>query len=228
MHITTDAIVKAVRDESPTVYSLIVKPKESISFEPGQFFFIDLERDGKKTAKAYSAASMPDEDCIEFCIKRVENGFASNTLYSLKEGDKIGINGPYGFFTLQETGRQIFFLATGTGVSPFRPMIKTLLKKKTKHDVWLIFGVGTQRDILYRKEFEDLAKKNKNFHFIPVLSREQWNGDKGHIQDVVLKYAKDLDADYYICGLHIMVDQMKILLLENGVDKERIHLERYV
>ena len=48
------------------------------------------------------------------------------------------------------------------------------------------------------------------------------------IEELVLKYAKDLDADYYICGLHIMVDQMKILLLENGVDKERIHLERYV
>ncbi len=227
MPITTTATVRTIRNESPSVYSLIVKPDARISFEPGQFFFINLERDDGKIAKAYSAASMPDEEFIEFCIKRVENGFASNTLYSLKNGDKIGIKGPYGAFKLQDTTRPTFFLATGTGVTPFRPMIKTLLKKNAKHDIWLIFGVRTQKDILYRKEFEELAEKNKSFHFIPVLSTEQWEGEKGHIQDVIWKHAKNIDADYYICGLHIMVDQMRALLLERGVEKERIHLERY-
>jgi ferredoxin-NADP reductase len=220
--------VQEVRDDTPSVYTLVVKAEEALHFEPGQFFFIYSTREGRKAAKAYSVASLPGQNILEFCIKRIDNGFMSNKLYKLKKGYKLEINGPFGFFTLQQPKRPLVFLATGTGIAALRPMINTLCKQGNKQEIHLLFGIRTQEDILYRKEFEELAKDHKNFHFIPVLSKEQWQGHHGHIQHVLWKVVKDSNADYYICGLAPMVDDVKRVLSVAGIPEEQIHLERYV
>lgn len=228
MAIHTTATIQDIREESPSVYTLVVQTKEIIPFEPGQFFFIHMERDGRKIAKAYSAANVPGTTILEFCIKRVDGGYASNRLYHLKKGESIDINGPYGFFVLKEVTRPAVFLATGTGISALRPMIHTIFAQETNHDIWLFFGVRTQRDILFRKEFEDLSKKHKNFHFIPVLSKEEGQGENGYVQQILWKHIKNPDADYYICGIFTMVDEVKHMLVTAGIPQERIHAERYV
>lgn len=225
--IRTTAVVECIRNETDSVYTLVVKTKEPIPFEPGQFFFIHMEREGRKMAKAYSVANVSGSTTLEFCIKRVEGGYASNKLYNVKKGEIIEINGPYGFFVLKEIKRPAVFLATGTGIAALRPMIHTIFAQGTKHDIWLFLGVRTQQDILYKKEFEHLAQKHVNFHFIPVLSKEKWNGAQGHVQQVIWKYVKDQNAEYYICGLFTMVDEAKQMLMMAGIDKERIHFERY-
>ena len=117
MAIRTTAEVVEIRDETASVYTLIVKTREIIPFEAGQFFFIHMERDGQKKAKAYSVANTPGSTTLEFCIKRVEGGYASNKLYTLKKGEVIDINGPYGFFVVKEVKRPVVFLATGTGIA---------------------------------------------------------------------------------------------------------------
>jgi ferredoxin-NADP reductase len=225
--ITTTGIVQGIREESSSVYTLLINPEEPLDFAPGQFCFLYFEREGKMKAKAYSVASLTN-DVLEFCIKRVEGGYMSNKLRTLQKGDVVKIGGPYGFFVVEPVERDVIFMATGTGICPMRPMIRKILDEHPKTTITLIFGVRTQEDILYRKEWEVLAQDHTNFNFVPVLSREDWNGEQGHVQDVVEKYWKGDVVDFYVCGLFPMVDEVKALLLEKGVPKERIHSERYV
>jgi len=225
---TLKATVKEVRDDTDSVYTVIVEPEKKVAFEPGQFFFIYAQKDGQLKAKAYSVANNPEDEHIEFCIKRVEKGFMSNRLYRLTAGENITLGGPYGFFTLKESSKDLIFVATGTGVSAIRPMIHRLLNQGAQQQLHLLFGVRTQHDILFRKEFEKQAKQHENFHFIPVLSREQWQGEQGYVQDVLKKYWNKRDAEFYLCGLYPMIDTVNMMLLDHGIHKDHIHLERYV
>ena len=138
--------------------------------------------------------------------------------------------GPFGFFLLDYPLKDdAVFLATGSGISGVHGMIKYLFEEGTDKEAWLFFGNKTQDEIIYRKFYENLAEKNKNFHFIPVLSREDWDGEKGHVQDVIPKYIKDYNKyGYYICGLNVMVNEIEKFLLDIGVDKNRIKHERFI
>lgn len=202
------------------------------SFRPGQYMFVHMDIKGEKHIKPYSIASPPSEkNFIEFCIKQVPEGPMSNYMVSLKGKESVQLQGPAGVFALQErVENDIIFAATGTGISSIRPMIETIFEKGTKHTIFLFFGAKTADEIVYKKQFEALAKKHKNFRFIPIVSRDPgFKGEQGHVQDIILKYVKDIkEKDIYICGVQAMVEETIKWAQENGFPKEKIHFEKYL
>ena len=107
-------------------------------------------------------------------------------------------------------------------------MILQLLHDGFDKEVWLFFGERTQQDLFYRELFENLAKKHKNFHFIPVLSREEWAGEMGHVQDCIRKYLKyPIKKEAFVCGLQDMVYQVSEVLVNMGFPDELVHREKY-
>src|SRR5262249_39568268 len=146
-----------------------------------------------------------------FCLNRVQDGFMSNYLCDMKEGAEISFQGPFGSFILRPPLRDTVFIATGTGIAPFRSMLHWLLAGPSRHHqyrFWLLFGVRTEADIYYREEFDRLAAAHANFHFLPTLSRasQDWPGLRGYVQQHVpgiVGQRKDMHA--YICGLDKMV-----------------------
>jgi len=224
------AIVTELINANPGVVLLRMKPESPIDLKPGQFIQLLIEKEGKTIKKSYSVTSLSFvNDYIELCIKVMEGGYASNYLASLKPGQQLQIEGPFGRFVLQEEiNNGLAFMATGVGVAPFKPMINVALTK-TSNDVWLFFGVRTEQDIIYRNEFETLAAANKNFHFIPVLSKSDNPGfEHGYIQDAFKKLIKPNNQDLYICGLYNMVDEVRAMCKELGYPNEKIHYEKYI
>ena len=141
---------------SPSVVILRFKPEQPLEFKAGQFVSILVEKDGKRAMKAYSITSSPHiKEYFELCIKVVENGMGSNYLAELKVDDEIEFKGPFGHFLLQEEiSNELIFIATGTGISALKPLISEAFNKGTSHDVWLFFGVRTEKDLIYKKDFE--------------------------------------------------------------------------
>src|SRR5208283_3479133 len=91
---------------------------------------------------------------------RVQDGFMSNHLCGLDEGAEIAFQGPLGDFILRPPLRDTVFIATGTGIAPFRSMLHWLLAESDRHQgrqFWLLFGARREQDIYYREEFERLA-----------------------------------------------------------------------
>ena len=154
-----------------------VKGVPRLGFVPGQWLSLKASTpDGEEITRAYSIASPPSEDArFAFCLNRVQDGFMSNYLCDMKEGDEITFQGPFGAFILRPPLRDTVFIATGTGIAPFRSMLHWLLADALRHQdrqFWLLFGVRYEQDIYYREEFERLAQEHSNFDFLPTLSRE--------------------------------------------------------
>lgn len=199
-----------------------------IEFKAGQFILIHMPHNGKLVPKPYSIASPPYErGKMDLCIKRIEGGLVSPWFFTLKEGDPLDVSGPFGHFLVREG--DAVFAGTGTGIAPLRAMIKDILKNGFKDECWLFFGNRYETDVLYKEEFEGLARLHPNFHFIPLISRpEQWTGEKGYIQDVLPKYVNGHQhKNVYICGIVPMVVALEESLLRQAWPKSHIFYEKY-
>lgn len=143
-------------------------------------------------------------------------GVCSNYLCDLRPGDEVDISGPNGkrfLLPIQPDRHDYLFLATGTGIAPYRGMIMELLEGPggaTKSEIHLIMGVGYTTDLLYDECFSTLAKQHPNFHYHTVISREiQPDNTPGgyihHYLDRQIKlHEKLLCSDrtlMYICGM---------------------------
>jgi|SRR5215831_3337147 len=204
-------------------------------FVAGQWLSVRANMpDGEEIIRAYSIASPPTESRnFAFCLNRVQDGFMSNHLCDMAEGQEVSFQGPFGNFILRPPMRDTIFIATGTGIAPFRSMLHWLLADPERYQetrLWLLFGVRTEQDIYYREEFEQLAAKHENFTFLPTLSRgsAEWKGLRGYVQEHVpgiIGDRKDMHA--YICGLDKMVRANRNLLKDLGWDRKQIMYERY-
>jgi ferredoxin--NADP+ reductase len=107
-------------------------------------------------------------------------GVASNFLCDLQPGDKVSLTGPAGkrFILPAEPARHDYlFIATGTGIAPFRGMITDLFDGSPHNTpvssrVTMLMGAAYRTDLIYHKALADRAAANSNFHYWTALSRE--------------------------------------------------------
>jgi ferredoxin-NADP reductase len=204
-------------------------------FVPGQWLSLKhTKSDGEEITRAYSIASPPGENNrFALCLNRVQDGFMSNFLCDMNQGDEISCQGPFGDFILRPPMRDTIFIATGTGVAPFRSMLHWLLGEPSRHEskeLWLLFGSRTEQDIYYHREFLELASAHRNFHYLPTLSRSSpnWKGLRGYVQEHVPEIvAGRTEMHAYICGLDKMIKANRELLKLQGWDRKSIRYEKY-
>lgn len=203
-------------------------------FTPGQFISIVDSSNGKEKTRAYSIASPRAGNRFSLCLNRVPNGSISNMMFRLDVGDDILVHEPLGYFTLRHPGRRIVFVATGTGIAPFRSILHDHLPRTQPH-INLLFGTRYESGLLYRDEMEQLAQQYPSFQYLPALTRpsESWTGRVGRVQAhlneaLAFRSPEDLyDTDVYICGLKEMVDDVRAELKKRGFDRKQIIYEKY-
>ena len=235
---------------------------DTFPFVPGQFISaVADDAVGKEQVRAYSIASAPNGNHFHLCLNRVAGGFFSNLLADLPDlpvGDMIQVYGPNGFFTLREPLTDSILIATGTGVAPMRSFLEWLFPaagpdRSQGRQIWLVYGTRHEPEIYYRDEFEALARRHPNFHYLPTLSRaaEPWPGLRGYVQDHVARIVREraerlglslpappvdpaiapaelrFDIHAYLCGLSPMVNSVRELLKSFGWHRRQIVFERY-
>ena len=228
---------KVIRIENETYntrrYWIEVPELTSFDFEPGQFVTLDLPIHEKpnKRWRSYSIASWPDgTNVFELVIVLLENGAGTTYLFNeVSVGSELILRGPQGVFTLDEEHYQkdLFLVCTGTGIAPFRSMAHHIFRNNIPHkNIYIIFGCRTQKDLLYYDELRSLELDN--FHYIPTLSREEWEGKKGYVHAIYEEYCTDKQAaSFFLCGWKNMIDEAKKRILELGYDRKSIHQELY-
>jgi NAD(P)H-flavin reductase len=211
-------------------FTFDVPEVEQLPYLPGQFVSFTRDFDGKNVTRAYSTASAANGNRFELCLNRVQDGIFSPWLFTLEPGGTVDMKGPLGYFTWKHPMADSILVATGTGIAPFRGMLQAYLEAGGNHSVCLVYGVRHEASLLYREEFQAMERAHPNFRFIPTLSRpeETWTGARGHVQSHVLEALGDhRDVVIYICGLKLMVDDMRARLKELGLDRKRIVFEKY-
>lgn len=143
-------------------------------------------------------------------------GVCSNYLCDLEPGDEVRLTGPVGkrFLLPRDTEKHDYvFVATGTGIAPYRGMLLELFRGPrgpTRRDVWLLMGAPYSSDLIYHEELVSLAKRFENFHYLRAISREPFAGrERGIYVDRLLELEREglaprlgaPDTLLYLCGL---------------------------
>jgi len=222
------------RTQNTKSFWIEVPEVEIFDFVPGQFVTLDLPIHEKpnKRWRSYSIASWPDStNVFELLIVHAKGGLGTTYLFNeVKIGSELTFRGAQGVFTLPEKiEKDIFLICTGTGIAPFRSMVNyILLKNIPAKNIYLVFGCRKKEDLLYYAELKALEKKLPGFHYLPVLSREHWEGPFGYVHPIYQELCKEKqDALFFLCGWKHMVDEAKKRIEEMGYDKKAIHLELY-
>jgi ferredoxin-NADP reductase len=254
---------KVCISESAQCYHLdfVLEDMESFPYSPGQFISaVAQDEDGKQQTRAYSIASAASGNRFELCVNRVEGGFFSNHLADLPDlpvGGAIQVHGPHGYFVLRQPITDSIFVATGTGIAPMRAFAQWLFPKdgpdrSDGKQIWLIYGTRHESELYYREEFEELAARKPNFHYLPTLSRApQWPGLHGYVQEHMARIVEEraarlgqtlpqppvdplipaaelkFDIYTYICGLNNMVSAVRERLAAFGWHRKQVVFERY-
>lgn len=228
---------KVIRIENATYntrrYWIEVPGMSSFDYIPGQFVTLDLPIHEKpnKRWRSYSIASWPDgTNVFELVIVLLSDGVGTPWLFNnIVVGSELTFRGPQGVFVLHEHNLQkdIFLICTGTGIAPFRSMVQHIKRNNIPHqDIYIIFGVRTQKDLIYHDELRNLELEN--FHYIPTLSREEWEGKSGYVHAIYEQHcAEKQDAGFFLCGWKNMIDEAKKRIIAMGYDKKAIHQELY-
>ncbi|MDA0133524.1 NADH:ubiquinone reductase (Na(+)-transporting) subunit F [Vibrio harveyi] len=199
------------------------------------------------TIRAYSMANYPEEEGIIMLNVRIATpppnnpdvppGIMSSFIWSLKEGDKCTISGPFGEFFAKDTDAEMVFVGGGAGMAPMRSHIFDQLKRlhsKRKMSFW--YGARSKREMFYVEDFDGLAAENDNFVWHCALSdpmpEDNWDGYTGFIHNVLYEnYLRDHEApedcEYYMCGPPMMNAAVIGMLKDLGVEDENILLDDF-
>ena len=225
-----------IEDETPDTKRFWIEVPEITSFDfiPGQFVTLDLPIHEKvnKRWRSYSIASWPDAtNVFELVIVLDKNGVGTPYLFNeIKVGSSLTLRGPQGVFILKEPLEDdLVLICTGTGIAPFRSMVHHIKNQQIPHkNIYLIFGCRTQNTLIYFNEFDQLQKEMPGFHYMPTLSREEWNGRTGYVHPLYEEVCADRKpASFFLCGWKGMIDEAKRRITEMGYDKKAIHVEIY-
>ncbi len=207
-----------------------------IEFKAGQFIQFQVpEYEGceESVYRAYSVASAASDTAgISLIVTRVPQGLATTYIHDfLKEGDEVIFNGPHGDFFLRDSDRDIFLVATGSGMAPIMSLLNKIADEKIERRVVFVFGARHKGDLFYLDEIRELQKRIPNMEFYTVLSKppeEGWDGEKGRVTDVLQKCITSGDSlQGYICGNPAMVESVDKLMQEKGVPAEHIFYDKF-
>lgn len=203
-----------------------------VKFRAGQYLQVAMP-DGD--TRNFSMANPPHEsDGVQLHIRHVPGGaFSEQVLATLKQGDILTIEVPFGDFHVREEDKGgLVLLATGTGFAPLKSMVEDLIRRGNTRDVRLYWG-GRRREDLYMAELpEKWASRAPWFTFVPVLSEPDpdWLGRRGLVHRAVLDDLDSLaDWQVYACGNPVMIrTARRDFKAAGGLPDGRFHADPFV
>ena len=230
-----DCVLVSKKKEAEGVITLKFKPKKTgkISFIPGQFVIVHLKNRSGLKGKPYTISSIPSDKFLSITVKKI--GEFSTALHNLMIGASVIIDGPMGQFFPEEKNGELVFLAAGIGAAPFFSIIRNYaerghLKNKKIH---LFYSNKTKKDIAFFDELNSISDKNKNPRIFYYLTRQKIKD--GRIEEFKRIDAKSIknklgrleDKDYFICGSADFVSDIRRAILDEGVEKQNVHVEPF-
>jgi ferredoxin-NADP reductase len=206
---------------------------DEIVFLPGQFVSIKV---AESKYRSYSICSSPiDTKNLSIVAAVTHDGIGANYLRSLDLRDQVEMIGPSGRFVLpQQLENDLFFVATGTGIAPFMPMLEQLNLMSSNFTIKLLFGVRDENELFFMEELKALATRFPNFECFVCFSQnipDKFEGNekvlakKGRVTEYI-DYQTE-GSQYFLCGNRFMIEEVMNKLTSNGVDSTRVYHEKF-
>jgi ferredoxin--NADP+ reductase len=172
----SEQTVQSIRPWSNKTFSFTLNRPQNFAFEHGQFVTIGLKREGRLIARAYSIVSAAEQDDLEFLSIHIRDGQLTSQLAQIRPGDSVWVNSKTtGTLTLRHIlpGRNLYLLATGTGLAPFMSLIHARELYARYQRVVLVHSVRTVAELAYRDELEEMS--NDQLTYVPTVTREPFS-----------------------------------------------------
>jgi NAD(P)H-flavin reductase len=216
-----------VRQQGPDIRSFDLLPEEAINgrrvtFTPGQ---VAVLRVGDEPPAYFAFASAPEDNELEILVKRTIG--ASVALFDMKQGDQVELIdlAGQGFDLDRLRGRDLVFVAMGTGVAPLRSVLRHVLKRKDDFgQLVVLYGARTPDDFCYRDETD--GWEDAGVELRQVISRpgdHDWSGPTGYVQSLLDHVLPDLKSPVaLVCGSREMIAQTRDRLQQMGFPADAI------
>ena len=229
--------IKEVKPERGGVWTITMEPvnHKGFQFKPGQFAWLTAWKTPFSDSEHpfTIASSAENRDAIQMSIKAL--GKFTSRIQDLKVGDKVFVDGPYGYYSIDrypETSR-IVFIPGGIGVTPIMSMMRTMADRGDKRPITLFYSNQEWDTLTFREEVEDLQKK-LNVQVVITIERppQDWQGEKGFLNSTILnKYLppewKSKGTEVFLCGPAPMMNAVEKALLASGFEENQVHTERF-
>ena len=208
--------LEQIRHLTDETFSLKL-PKARFAFRAGQHISLGIH--GDYQSREYSIYSSENDPNLEVLVKEIDNGYFTPKLRKLKAGDLVEVHGPFGKFGMEaseaRTGKFVF-IASGTGIAPFRSMVRTY----PGIDYTLIHGVR------YAKESYDRDQYAPD-RYILCTSRDEEGTYQGRLTGYLINCTFEPQTHFYLCGNSDMIFDALEILKEKGFERDQIHCEVY-
>jgi ferredoxin-NADP reductase len=213
-------------EETADVVTLFLKREngERTAFVPGQFITVYFPETGTPEGKSYSLSGAPREDFLKITVKSM--GAFSNRLCKIQRGELLTASLPYGFFYTENSTSDLVFIAAGIGIAPFRGMILDLITHETQRKILLFYSNRMRKDIIFKKEFDDLQKNCTQLKIEYFLTREE-SRKRIDPKELVMGLPHLNSPEFLICGSISFVRDMWTGLCKAGVPQEVIYTEAF-
>ena len=215
-------VISGIRDQAKITRSFDLRPERAVDFTPGQVAILSVE--GEEPAY-FALAGAPSDRDLEVLVK--QKAGASRVIYDMSVGDEIELVEVCGRgFRIDEIkGRDLVFVAMGTGVAPLRSALRHVLQRKDEFgQLVVLYGARTPDDFCYRDETE--TWEDAGVELRQVISRpdgHDWSGPTGYVQSLLDNVLPNLASPVaLICGSSEMIDQTRERLGKMGFKPEEI------
>lgn len=194
-----------------------------LRFVPGQVAALKV---ADEPPAYFAFASAPEDAELEFLIKRGHSGTAQ-MIYEMNAGDLVELTriAGHGFPLDAYQGKDLVFVAMGTGVAPLRSALRHALSRVDDFgQMVVLYGARTPEDFCYRDETETWRAAGVDLR--QVISRAdgyEWSGSTGYVQSLLDNVMPNLsDPIALVCGSRAMIEQTRDRLQEMGFAPEAI------
>jgi sulfhydrogenase subunit gamma (sulfur reductase) len=214
----TELIIKRIKQQARDIrsFDMQLASGERLNFKSGQVAILSV---GDSKPGYFAFASAPEDPEVEFLIKRNEG--LSALIYDMHEGDTVNLVDVVGngFALEQQKGRDLVFVAMGTGVAPLRSALRHALKHKNEYgQLVVLYGARTPEFFCYSEEAEQW--EDQGVELRRVVSRpdgHDWSGSTGYVQSLLDHVLPDLKSPLaLVCGSREMIDQTRDRLHKMG------------
>ena len=230
------ALIRSVVEENDLVKTFEIVFEDEIyntdfTYQPGQFMMLSVPHCGEAPFSFSSSPSRPSS--FSLSIRKV--GLLTSGCHDLKEGDMLGVRGPYGKpFPMEElVGNNLLFVAGGIGMAPLRSVLEFCVDNRDDYgEIEVLYGCRTIGDMCFRKDLEEWRDAGLIFtRFSLDEPCDEWNGCTGLVTELLKDISPDMTGSKaLVCGPGIMIRFVVERLLAMGLDEGDIitTLERHM
>ena len=238
--------VSDVRRETPDAVSVAFEVPMQLAVEyqykQGQYLTLKLKHNGEEIRRSYSVCTSPfAEKELRIAIKEVKDGRASTYINrQLKAGDVVEVMTPMGNFHSPLSGankKNYVLFAGGSGITPMMSILKSVLYIEKQSTITLIYANRNEESTIFKNEIEKIVADNKDRVKVVFVYdapkqplAELYTGilTPSKVKAIIENHVGlNLNNDFFVCGPGPMMENVKQVLEELKIEKEKIHIEYF-